>query len=106
MRRLLRLFRSSPAPAPRTIPGRPPNTGANYYWSAGRRAISESQVRHRQFNPARRGLDPTEVRGFLDQVANELVALRAELARTHEENVRIKNALRDWQSRFRSRMVA
>ncbi|MEO3742803.1 DivIVA domain-containing protein [Plantactinospora sp. B5E13] len=103
MRRLLRLFRSSPPPPPRTLPS---NAPASYYWSASRRPISESQVRHRQFNLARRGLDPTEVRGFLHQVANELLALRGELARTQEENVRIKNALRDWQSRYRSQVSA
>ncbi|ROT31898.1 DivIVA domain-containing protein [Micromonospora sp. HM5-17] len=110
MRRLLRLFRVSPPPARavpiRAVPIRRPNASAGYYWSAARPPISGAQVRHRQFNLARRGLDPAEVRAFLNQVANELVALRAELARTHDENVRIKNALRDWQSQVGSRMMA
>jgi len=57
-------------------------------------------VRIQQFSGTRRGLDPDEVHAFLHRVADELSAVRAELARTRAENSRIKHALRDWQSRF------
>lgn len=57
-------------------------------------------MRGRQFTPARCGIDPTEVELFLGRVADDLAALHAELGRTRDENVRIKRALRDWQSRF------
>ncbi|MEV0157609.1 hypothetical protein AB0H57_28325 [Micromonospora sp. NPDC050686] len=48
----------------------------------------------------RRGLDPAEVHAFLHRVAAELAATKRELVLTAEENVRIKRALRSWQSRF------
>jgi DivIVA protein. len=35
---------------------------------------------------------------FLEQVAADLERLYADLARTQEQNTRIKNALRRWQS--------
>ncbi|SDZ07321.1 DivIVA domain-containing protein [Micromonospora pattaloongensis] len=46
----------------------------------------------------RRGLDPAEVGDFLERVAADLEGLYVELARTHEQNLRIKDALRRWQS--------
>lgn len=58
-------------------------------------------VRERKFTTVglgRRGLDPQEVRHFLYRVAHELATLRQEVARLHDENTRIKRALRDWQS--------
>ncbi|MGN9895019.1 DivIVA domain-containing protein [Micromonospora sp. L31] len=58
-------------------------------------------VRDRQFAAAgfgRRGLDPQEVRRFLHRVALELATLHHDVARLSDENVRIKRALRDWQS--------
>ena len=77
-----------------------PNGGA-YYRSVERAPISPGQVRDRRFGDrARRGCDPGEVRAFLHLVADELAALRAELATTRDENLRIKRALRDWQSQF------
>lgn len=105
MRVLLRLLfpwrRSAPAarPAP-TVRARPGNQAGGYYRAASYPSLSEGQVRDRQFPVSRRGLDPEEVRTFLHRIANELTALRGELARTHDENIRIKNQLRDWQSRF------
>jgi DivIVA domain-containing protein len=57
------------------------------------------QVRGRQFTITRRGVDPDEVGAFLDRVANDLAGVYAELARSREETMRIKNALREWQSR-------
>ncbi|NJP33419.1 DivIVA domain-containing protein [Micromonospora thermarum] len=58
-------------------------------------------VRDRQFSTVsfgRRGLDPQEVRQFLHRVALELAALNQDVARLNDENIRIKRALRDWQS--------
>ncbi|MDG4768353.1 DivIVA domain-containing protein [Solwaraspora sp. WMMD406] len=76
-----------------------PNTAARLYGTAVRPSISPGLVRDRRFGDrTRHGFDPTEVRAFLHLVADELAALRAELHSTQEENARIKQALRDWQS--------
>ncbi|WP_370463297.1 DivIVA domain-containing protein [Micromonospora sp. WMMC415] len=56
------------------------------------------QIRERCFNVRRRGLDPVEIRAFLHQVADELTAAQTALVAVQKENVRIKNALRAWQS--------
>ncbi|MGC3859268.1 DivIVA domain-containing protein [Micromonospora chersina] len=56
------------------------------------------QIRERCFNVRRRGLDPVEIRTFLHQVADELTVAQTALRAVQEENVRIKNALRSWQS--------
>nr|MDT0663298.1 DivIVA domain-containing protein [Micromonospora sp. DSM 115978] len=77
-----------------------PNVGGHYRYD--RPAISPGQVRDRRFpDRTRRGCDPREVGAFLDLVADELAALRGELATTRDENRRIKQALRDWQGQFR-----
>ncbi|MFV2019235.1 hypothetical protein [Micromonospora sp. LOL_023] len=79
---------------------RSPNAVGHYYGRPARPSISPGLVRDRWFaQRTRRGCDPTEVRDFLHVVADELTALRAELAATRDENIRIKQALRDWQSR-------
>jgi DivIVA domain-containing protein len=93
MRNVLNLFRS-----PRKRASRPPNDG--WYRSESCRPLTVGQVRARQFRNVRRGLDPAEVHAFLHQVAGDLAAARRELALTHEENARIKRALRSWQARF------
>lgn len=92
MRNVLNLFRS------RRRPDRPPNGGL--YRSESCRPLTAGQIRERQFRNVRRGLDPAEVHAFLHRVAGELADTRRELARTSEENIRIKRALRTWQSRF------
>ncbi|MFY1625254.1 DivIVA domain-containing protein [Micromonospora sp. WMMD735] len=69
------------------------------------RPLCTSQVRQQRFRRSRHGLDPAEVDGFLHRIADELAVLHAELARTREENARIKGALHDWQSRFAPRVV-
>jgi DivIVA domain-containing protein len=56
------------------------------------------QIRERCFNVRRRGLDPVEIRAFLHRVADELTVAQTALVAVQEENVRIKNALRAWQS--------
>ncbi|MFI6822161.1 DivIVA domain-containing protein [Micromonospora sp. NPDC050187] len=82
---------------------RTPNEG--WYRSATCRSLTAGQVRDRQFRSVRRGgLDPLEVYAFLHRVAGELAAARRELTYTTEENVRIKRALRSWQSRFAPRV--
>ncbi|MBM7076699.1 DivIVA domain-containing protein [Micromonospora sp. MMS20-R1-14] len=101
-------------------PSRPPgrqNTGhhgpaahhhrpvAHRHQPVGYRPLCTSQVRQQRFRRSRHGLDPAEVDGFLHRIADELTVLHAELARTREENARIKGALRDWQSRFAPRVV-
>jgi hypothetical protein len=76
-----------------------PNAVGHYYERPVRPSISPGMVRDRAFGDrVRRGCDPTEVRSFLHLVADELTALRAELRSTQDENVRIKQALREWQS--------
>lgn len=56
------------------------------------------QIRERCFNVRRQGLDPVEIRAFLHRVADELTVAQTALVAVQEENVRIKNALRTWQS--------
>ncbi|MFI7577482.1 DivIVA domain-containing protein [Micromonospora sp. NPDC049497] len=56
------------------------------------------QIRDRCFSVRRRGLDPVEIRAFLHRVADELATAQTALVAVQEENVRIKNALRTWQS--------
>jgi hypothetical protein len=84
------------------------NAAAHHYSAAGRPSISPGQVRDRWFaERTRRGCDPTEVRAFLHLVADELAVSRAELAATRDENVRVKQALREWQSQqFRAAVPA
>lgn len=57
------------------------------------------EVSRREFRRTRRGYDPAEVAAFLGQVAADLAYIHAELARSREETVRVKEALRAWQSR-------
>ena len=69
--------------------------------SAAYRPIRPWQVRNQRFRPAgvaARGLDPVEVGAFLDRIAYDLGVLYAELDRTWEQNNRIKDALRRWQT--------
>ncbi|MEU5788042.1 DivIVA domain-containing protein [Micromonospora purpureochromogenes] len=89
MRNVLSLFRRTAR-----RPHRPPNAG--WYRSES----CPGQIREQQFHRVRRGLDPVEVHAFLHRVAAELANARRDLALTTEENVRIKRALRSWQSRF------
>ncbi|TCB92124.1 DivIVA domain-containing protein [Micromonospora zingiberis] len=75
-------------------------TRGNVYGSRPPR-LHPSDVRDRQFPVVgfgRRGLDQEEVRQFLYRVARELAILYQDLARLDDENVRLKRALRDWQT--------
>ncbi|MEV0327746.1 DivIVA domain-containing protein [Micromonospora echinospora] len=61
------------------------------------------QVRGRRFPSTgflRRGLDPDEVRRFLDRVADDLAAAHDELYQSREETSRVKDALRRWQTEY------
>ena len=82
---------------PPAQPRRPRNAGV-FRRPPLRPPMLPSQVRDRRFREVRRGLDPDEVYAFLHYVAEDLTALRDDLRRTHDENLRIKHALRDWQS--------
>ncbi|GAA4569337.1 hypothetical protein GCM10023176_25680 [Micromonospora coerulea] len=72
---------------------RPPLAEANQ-----KHPLRPWQIRDRCFNVRRRGLDPVEIRAFLHRVADELTVAQTALVAVQEENVRIKNALRAWQS--------
>lgn len=59
-------------------------------------------VRFRRTRVGRRGLAEGEVYAFVRRVVDELAARDAVEAGLHEENTRLKRALREWQSRFGS----
>jgi DivIVA domain-containing protein len=68
------------------------------YRSSSCRPLRPWQVRDRLFTPrGRHGLDAAEVHKFLGRVAGDLEILYAELARSRDENWRIKEKLREWQ---------
>jgi len=93
VRTLLRWLRSARrGPRPRPV-------AAREYRSATYTPLQPWQVRGRRFTITRRGLDPDEVAAFLDRVAHDLDRLHSELAISNDENQRIKDALRRWQSR-------
>ncbi|MEU5937709.1 DivIVA domain-containing protein [Micromonospora sp. NPDC047548] len=46
-----------------------------------------------------RGLDPDQVYAYLDQLADELERLTRDLVTANTEGERIRQALRQWQSR-------
>ncbi|MEV0329612.1 hypothetical protein AB0H63_24660 [Micromonospora echinospora] len=58
------------------------------------------QVRARCFSTRRHGLDPEEIRVFLHRVADELTVAQTALEAVLDENKRIKDALRDWQTTY------
>ncbi|MEV0808890.1 DivIVA domain-containing protein [Micromonospora sp. NPDC050200] len=99
MRNFLRplLRRRNAGPPIRSGPHRQPPAGA--YRSTSYLPLRPWQVRSRTFATCRRGLDPGEVAAFLDRVAGDLAAAHAEVVRSREETARIKDALREWQSR-------
>ncbi|MFV2008754.1 DivIVA domain-containing protein [Micromonospora sp. LOL_027] len=70
---------------------------------AAYRPIRPWQIRAHRFPTVTRkahgpGLDPGEVAAFLERVAHDLGVVYAELDRTYEQNDRIKDALRRWQT--------
>ncbi|MFU8871922.1 DivIVA domain-containing protein [Micromonospora sp. SL4-19] len=78
-----------------------PRPASTSYRSSAYVPLAPWQVRQRRFRPTRlgrRGLDPGEVREFLDQVADDLAAAYRALGDSRQETARIKDALRRWQS--------
>lgn len=76
-------------------------SGATTYRSDAYPTLLPWQVHERRFRSARlgrRGLDPAEVHAFLERVAGDLAAAYDALALSRQETVRIKDALRRWQS--------
>ncbi|MEU1754216.1 DivIVA domain-containing protein [Micromonospora matsumotoense] len=81
----------------RRVPGgrRPVPASAERHPAVPRRLLPW-QVRERRFRAARfgrRGLDPQEVREFLDQVAGELAAAYDTLRQSRRETGRVRIAL-------------
>ncbi|WP_239098166.1 DivIVA domain-containing protein [Micromonospora qiuiae] len=58
------------------------------------------QVRDRRFRLGRRGYDPAEVTEFLGRVADDLEAAYRQVAESHREAARVRDALRRWQSEW------
>ncbi|SCL14429.1 DivIVA domain-containing protein [Micromonospora inyonensis] len=112
MRNLFRRFRRKSRPRAATGRHRPPapvrpvgaSNPGRHYRSSAYRPLCAGRIRDRQFPLVRRGLDPGEVTAFLHRVADDLAALHAELDQIRNENARIKQSLRDWQSRFAPRV--
>ncbi|MFE0588604.1 DivIVA domain-containing protein [Micromonospora echinospora] len=75
---------------------RPPSTSDNAL--RGHPQLTPERIRGHRFTIRRRGLDPAEITAFLDRVADELAVARTALTAVREENLRIKNALRSWQT--------
>ena len=85
----------------RRLHNRRPERRATCYRSAVYRPLRPWQVRERTFSSAplgRRGLDPEQVREFLDLVAGDLATVYDALAESRRETDRVKDALRRWQS--------
>ncbi|MDM4722660.1 DivIVA domain-containing protein [Micromonospora sp. WMMA1363] len=56
-------------------------------------------VRAATFDTRWRGLDPTQVHDYLHRVADELDRLHRDLTTANTESERIRQALRQWQTR-------
>ncbi|GAA3737688.1 hypothetical protein GCM10022225_20690 [Plantactinospora mayteni] len=67
-------------------------------YRAGQR-IQPSQVRAATFRSRRRGLDPEEVYAYLGRLADELENLRRAESMARTEAERIRQGLRQWQTR-------
>ncbi|MET8310912.1 DivIVA domain-containing protein [Micromonospora sp. NPDC005173] len=61
--------------------------------------LQPHHARVASFDTRWRGLDPDQVRAYLNQVADELERLHRELTTANTEAERIRQALRQWQSR-------
>ncbi|MEV4656824.1 DivIVA domain-containing protein [Micromonospora sp. NPDC049301] len=80
---------------------RPARESGATYRSSTYTGLLPWQVGERRFPPTglgRRGLNPDDVYAFLDRVAIDMAAVYATLAESRLETVRIKNALRRWQT--------
>ncbi|MGS2616353.1 DivIVA domain-containing protein [Micromonospora sp. LZ34] len=61
--------------------------------------LKAHEVRVAAFDTCWRGLDPDQVHAYLNQLADELDRLHRELTTANIEAERIRQALRQWQSR-------
>ncbi|NJP32043.1 DivIVA domain-containing protein [Micromonospora thermarum] len=61
--------------------------------------LQAHHVRTATFDTRWRGLDPSQVHDYLNRIADELDRLHRELTTTNTEAERIRQALRQWQSR-------
>ncbi|WP_200211325.1 DivIVA domain-containing protein [Micromonospora coerulea] len=61
--------------------------------------LHSHHVRVAVFDTRWRGLDPDQVHDYLNQLADELERLHRELTTANTEAERIRQALRQWQSR-------
>ena len=68
-------------------------------YRAGERRLAPRQVRAATFAPKWRGLDPDQVYAFAAEVADELDRLQREVATSRAEAERMRQGLRQWQSR-------
>ncbi len=67
------------------------------YTTGGR--LYPHDVRAAAFDTRWRGLDPRQVDDYLNRIAGELDRLHRDLATANTEAERIRQALRQWQSR-------
>lgn len=65
----------------------------------------EIRAQARAFTRVRSGVDPQEVADYLAYLAHSVAALNAELDRTRDQNERLHNALRAWQTEQARRHV-
>ncbi|PWU43456.1 cell division protein DivIVA [Micromonospora globispora] len=61
--------------------------------------LQPHQIRAAGFDTRWRGLDPNQVHAYLNRLADELDRLHRELTTATTEAERIRQALRQWQSR-------
>ncbi|QOC93307.1 DivIVA domain-containing protein [Micromonospora craniellae] len=61
--------------------------------------LQSHHVRAADFGRRWRGLDPAQVYDYLDRVADELDRLHRQLVTANTEAERVRQALRQWQSR-------
>ncbi|MEH0827965.1 MULTISPECIES: DivIVA domain-containing protein [Micromonospora] len=61
--------------------------------------VQAYQVRSAVFDTRWRGLDPAQVHDYLCRVADEMDRLHRELTTARTESERVRQALRQWQSR-------
>ncbi|MEO3819299.1 DivIVA domain-containing protein [Plantactinospora sp. B24E8] len=63
--------------------------------------LDPSRIRSVRFSRRawRRGLDPDEVYAFLARMADEVELLRRDIRVARDDADRVKNALRNWQTR-------
>ncbi|WP_433531976.1 DivIVA domain-containing protein [Micromonospora sp. CA-263727] len=67
-------------------------------YSGGQRPLPH-QVRAVTFGTSRRGLDPAQVYDYLNRIADEMERLHRALTTANTEAERIRQALRQWQTR-------